>query len=138
MVALSLNAPQQVKAGEQFKVALRLKADGGLSSLPFQLSFDAGAFQVIEVAEGPYFKQNGAETNISTNVDQSGGKIFGTVIRNAHVGAQGDDHFAVITMKALPGKTQGAVAVLLATPLSGAGRALSAQIPGPVSIPIVN
>lgn len=137
-ISLAWQAPSQVKAGEQFKVALRMKADGGLSSLPFQLAFDTNSFQVVGVAEGDYFKQNGGDSNISTNVDPAAGKVFGTVVRSGMKGAYGDESVAIVTFKALSGKPQGAISLLAATPISPSGKTVSPTLPAPLSITIAN
>lgn len=125
-INLAWQGPAQVKVGEQFKVALRLKSDGALRSLPFQVGFDVSALQVIEVAEGGFFNQDNAKTNFTSNVDASGGKIFVGVVRSGVEGAKGDDNVVVITFRAIAPK-QGEVKLLAATPVG-----TSDKVPAPV------
>lgn len=135
---LSWQGPNQVKAGDKFKVALRLKTDGGLRSLPLQLGFDPAAFQVVEVSEGPFFKQNDAKTSLSSNVDPATGKVFASVVRSGVDGAQGEDNVIVLTLRALVAKPQAELKLLSAAPVSAGQKSLSATLPAPYVINITN
>ncbi|WP_034303818.1 cohesin domain-containing protein [Herbaspirillum sp. RV1423] len=117
-IALQWQGPKQAKVGEQFKLALRVKSDGGLRSLPFQLGFDPAALQVVEIAEGPFFKQDGGQSSISSNVDAKSGKAFVSVVRSGVEGVQGDDAIAVLTFRVLDAKGPTEVKVVSATPVS--------------------
>lgn len=136
-INLAWQGPAQAKVGEQFKVALRLKSDGGLRSLPFQVGFDASALQVIEVAEGGFFKQENAKTNFTSNVYQAGGKIFVGVGRSGVEGAKGEDSVAVITFKAVAPK-QGEVKVLAATPVGTGDKTPAPALPDPYVVSVGN
>lgn len=128
-ISLFWQGPKQIKAGEQFKVALMLKADGGLRglrSLPFQLGYDPAALKVVEVAEGEFFKQNAAKTSFTSNVDIAGGKIFVGVVRAGSQGAAGENSVATITFKALTPHAKTEVKLLSVTPV-GVGD----KMPGP-------
>jgi general secretion pathway protein D len=138
MIALNWKGPNQVKAGEQFKVSLKMKSDGEVRSLPFQLSFDPAAFQVLEVTEGPFFKQNDAQTSLSSNVDASAGKVFVSIVRSGNDGARGEDDVAVLTIRALTAKLQAEIKVLTATPVSTGDKNVVPALPAPFVINIVN
>ena len=116
-IGLSWQGPKQVKAGEQFQLALMLKANGGLRSLPFQMAYDPSALKVVEVAEGGFFKQNNAQTSFTSNVDVAGGKIFVGVVRPGSDGAAGESSLATITFKALAPQPKAEVKLLTATPV---------------------
>lgn len=137
VIALSFQGPNQVKVGEQFKIAVRMKADGGLRSLPFQLGFDPTALQVIEVAEGLFFKQNDAKTSISSNVDPGAGKVFASVVRSGVDGAKGEDNVVVLTLRALAPK-QAEIKMLTAAPVSVGDRSIVPNIPAPFVVNITN
>lgn len=135
MIALSFQGPNQVKVGEQFKLALRMKTDGGLRSLPFQLGFDSSALQVVQVTEGTFFKQNDATTSISSNVDPTAGKVFASVVRSGVDGARGEDNVVVLTLRALAPK-QAEIKLLSATPIAVGDKSVAPSIPAPFVIDI--
>jgi general secretion pathway protein D len=137
-IALSLQGPSQVKVGEQFKVALRMKADGGMRSLPFQLGFDPAAFQVVNVTEGEFFKQNEAQTSFSSNVDTSAGKAFVSVVRSGIKGARGEGDVAVLTLRALAAKPQAEIKLLSTTPIAVGGKTVAPAMPAPLAITVSN
>jgi len=116
-IGLSWQGPRQVKAGEQFQLALMLKANGGLRSLPFQMAYDPNVLKVVEVAEGGFFKQNNAQTSFTSNVDVADGKIFVGVVRPGSEGAAGESSLATITFKALAAQPKAEVKLLTATPV---------------------
>jgi general secretion pathway protein D len=137
-VALSLQGPSHVKVGDEFKVALHLKADGGMRSLPFQLGFDSAAFQVVNVTEGGYFKQNDVQTSFSSNVDPGAGKAFVSVVRSGTKGARGEGDVAVLTLRALAAKPDAQVRLLSTTPIAVGGKTVAPSIPAPLSISVDN
>lgn len=116
-IGLSWQGPKQVKAGEQFQVALMLKANGGLRSLPFQVAYDPAALKVVDVVEGEFFKQDGGQSNFTSNVDVVGGKIFVGVVRPGSEGAAGEKGLATITFKALMPQPKAEVKLIAATPV---------------------
>ena len=138
VIALSWQGPGQVKAGEQFKLALRMKADGGLRNLPFQLGYDPAALQVVDVSEGAFFKQNDAKTSISSNVDPGAGKVFVSVVRSGVGGARGEDNVAVLTLRALAAKQQTEVKVLSSTPITVGDKTVAPTMPPPFVVNIAN
>lgn len=137
-LALSLQGPGQVKVGEEFKVALRLKADGGVRSLPFQLGYDPSVLQVVSIAEGPFFRQRDAQTSMSNNVDQTAGKISVSVVRSGTDGAAGEDSVVVLTMRALSTKQPAELRLLMSAPVVVGGKSLTPAVPVPFSVNVVN
>ncbi|CAN5905132.1 tetratricopeptide repeat protein [soil metagenome] len=117
-IELSWHGPAQAKVGEQFKVALLVKSQGELRSLPFQVNFDPKLLQVIDVTEGGFFRQDGAKTNFVSSVDQSGGKINVGIDRPAAGGAKGEETIAIVTFKALSATASSEVQLLPGTPRS--------------------
>lgn len=137
-ISLSWDGPNQVKVGQQIKVALKMKADGGVRSLPFQVGFDTTAFEVVEVAEGPFFKQNGVKTSMSSNIDPKGGKVFVSVVRPGLEGAKGEDSVAVLTLRAIAAKPKAEIKLLSVTPVTVGDKAVSAMLPPSFAIDVVN
>jgi len=137
-IKLTWQGPNQVKVGDQFKVALRVNTDGGLRSLPFQASFDASALQLLEVSEGGFFKQNEAKTNFSSNIDQAGGKVFVGVSRSGIDGARGEESVVVLTFRATAAKPQADIKLLTTTPIIVGEKNVTPNLPAPLSVTIAN
>lgn len=135
-IGLSWQGPKQVKAGEQFQLALMLKANGGLRSLPFQIAYNPAALKVVEIAEGGFFKQSGAETSFTSNVDIAGGKIFVGVVRSGSDGAAGENRLATITFKALAPQPKAEVKLLTATPIGVGDKVPSPDMPDAYAVSI--
>ncbi|MDN2709882.1 type IV pilus secretin PilQ [Janthinobacterium sp. SUN118] len=137
-VSLQLQAPEQVKAGQQFKLAVRIKSDGDLRNLPLQIAYDTTAFQVVGVEEGGFFKQNGGQSTLSSNVDATTGRIFASVLRSGTAGARGEDVAAVITLKALKANPKAEVRILSSTPITVNNRTIEPVMPAPLAIKVVD
>lgn len=135
-VSMSWQGPTQAKVGEQFKLAVKLKADGSLRSLPFQLAFDATALQAVEISEGDFFKQNNGITTFSSNIDQASGKLFVTAARSDVSGASGEDVVAVVTFRALAAKPQAEVKVLAAAPIIQGDKPPATAMPAPYVVTV--
>ncbi|MRR58954.1 MAG: general secretion pathway protein GspD [Deltaproteobacteria bacterium] len=134
-VELSWQGPSQVKVGDTFKVALRLKSDGTLRSLPFQAAFDSSSLQAVEITEGGFFKQDGGTTSFSSNIDAANGKVFVSVTRSDVEGAVGDDAVSVLTLRALAAKAPAELKLLSASPIVQ-GEKPATLLPPPYSVTI--
>jgi len=115
-----------------------MKADGGMRSLPFQLGYDPKVFQVLDIAEGGFFKQNDTKTSLSSNVDVVGGKIFVSVVRAGVEGAKGEDDVAVLSLRALAPATQSDISLLSSSPVSVGDKTVTPAIPAPFSVNVSN
>lgn len=135
-IGLSWQGPQQVKAGDQFKVTLMLNADGGLRSLPFQLAYDPAALKVVEVAEGDFFKQNAAKTSFTSIVDVETGKIFVGVVRSGGDGAAGEDSLTTLTLKALTAQSKSEIKLLKVAPVGVADKLPGPELPDAYAVSI--
>jgi general secretion pathway protein D len=138
MIGLNWQGPQQIKVGDQFKLTLKMKTDGGVRSLPMQLGYDPSVLQVMEITEGPFFKQNDATTSISKNIDANTGKMFVTVVRSGNDGAIGEGDVVTIAFRALAAKPTTEIKVLSAAPVSMGNKAITPMLPPPYSINISN
>lgn len=137
MISVNLQGPTQAKVGDTFKVAVKVKSDGGVRSLPLQLSYDKTALQVVQIGEGAYFKQGEAQTSISSNIDQEAGKAFISVVRSGTDGAAGEGEAVVLTLRALSAKAA-EVKVLMAAPVSVGDKPITPAFPAPHVITISN
>lgn len=135
-VIMSWQGPAQVKVGDQFKLTLKAKSDGSLRSLPFQASYDPAAFQVVEISEGAFFKQNDGSSTFTSNVDPANGKFFVSATRSAADGAAGEDSIAVVTLRALSAKAKADITLLAASPLVEGDKPPTAPLPAPHSVAI--
>lgn len=111
-VALSWQAPTQVKAGEQFTAVLRVQSGVALTGLPALVAFDPQSLQVVSVQEGDFLKQAGAQTQFSQRVDAAQGKVFAAGVRqggNGPVsGINGVGSILSVTFKVLKAPVGGA------------------------------
>ena len=136
-IALTWRGQGSVKVGDQFKVALHMKANGGMRSLPLQIGIDPKLFQVLSVTEGGFFKLNDGKASLSSNIDVAAGKVFVSVVRSGMDGAKGDDDVAVLTLRALaPG--QGSITLLQSSPLSIGDKTVPPSIPAPFAVTVSN
>jgi len=134
-IALSWRSASAVDGTQE--LALQMKADGTVRSLPLQIAFDPAAVQVLGLQEGAYFKRDGANTTFSSSVDAQKGRIFVTAVRNDSAGAPAGE-FAVFTIKVRP-IGQGAVGqanradwkVISAEPIVSGGERPVVMLPAP-------
>ena len=137
-VELSWQGAKEVKKGESFQLALKLKSDGGLRGLPFQVAYDPAVLKVVEIAEGEFFKQDNGQTSFASNVDVAGGKIFVGVTRSGSGGAAGEQALSTITFKALVGTPKTEVKLLSATPVGVGNKVLNPELPDAFALSVEN
>jgi general secretion pathway protein D len=128
-VLLSWDGPAKVKAGEEFKLALKVKADGSIRSLPLQLGYDPQMLQVTDIEEGTFFGQNNGKTSFSKNIDAANGKAFVSVARSDVNGANGEGVAMYIKARALTDVSASAVKVLQASAITQSGVQPTVSIP---------
>lgn len=89
--ALSFDVSNKdLKVGDTATVTVKLKADGGIRSLPLQIGFDAKLLQVQKVTEGSYFKQGDNPSVFSSTVSEADGKVYVSAASTNFRGAKGD------------------------------------------------
>lgn len=136
VIEIQLQGSGQIKVGEEFKLAIRLKADGAIRSLPFQLGFESAALQVLDIKEGEFLQRNGGQATISSNVDSAAGKAFVSVVRSGNDGVAGDASVAVLTLRALAPRQSTELRMLSATPITGTGATVVPRLPAPFVLKI--
>lgn len=139
-IGLAWSAPRQVKMGESFEARLALKSDGGIKSLPLQLSYDKSRFALQEIAEGPYFVRGEEKTPahlFSRNIDAAAGKAFVSIARTAGDGMRGEDAVVVLKLKALSTAGNGQIQLLAVSPVTVGQNTPAVSLPEPVSIEVI-
>jgi general secretion pathway protein D len=136
-VGLTWEGPKEIKRGESFQLKLKLKANGGLRGLPFQVAYDPAALKVADVAEGDFFKQDNNQTSFASNVDADSGKIFAGVTRSGPDGAAGERNLSTITFQALADTPKTEVKLLAATPVGVGNQVFTPLLPEAFAIMIV-
>ncbi|MFA6072299.1 MAG: secretin N-terminal domain-containing protein, partial [Janthinobacterium sp.] len=69
---LNWQGPRQVKIGETFSLQLIMQSDQPVVNVPLTIGFDSQILQVVNVAEGIFLKQGGAQTTFNYQVDPKG------------------------------------------------------------------
>lgn len=129
LAGLTWQGAKEVKKGEEFQLALRLKADGGLRSLPFQMGFDPAVVRVLKVEEGEFFRQNNGQSSFTHHIDIENGKIFVGAVRAGSDAVAGEESLALITFKAVKPITETSIRLLAATPVSGGDKQPELSLP---------
>jgi general secretion pathway protein D len=96
----SFQAPLEVKVGEAFTVNLQLASATPLRGAPLEIAFSPQMFDVLEVAEGDFFKQEGGVTSFTHSINVNTGRIGVGVLRNDATGAIGQATAVVLRLKA--------------------------------------
>lgn len=98
---LAWSGPADVKVGEVFEVTLNLRSGIPMRGLPTQIGFPKGSFEVVDVVEGGFFKQDGSVTSFSKSVAADAGRVHAGAIRNSPNGASGAGAVVTLRLKAL-------------------------------------
>ncbi len=64
--------PRQVKLGDTFSLQMVAQSDQAVTGMPVKLAFDPQYLQVVNINEGIFMKQGGAQTNFVQQVDPKG------------------------------------------------------------------
>ncbi|MFG6433457.1 cohesin domain-containing protein [Roseateles sp. LYH14W] len=100
-VTLSLSGPNAVAVGDVFDVKLNLKATATLRGLPFEVLFPPGHLQLLDVAEGEYFRRDGSVTGVAKTGESKDGRISVGILRREATGASGEGVVATLKFKAI-------------------------------------
>jgi len=126
---LRWEGPKQVKAGNDFEVALKLTSAQPVRTLPLQLEYDAKLLEPLAVRPGELF----AEGRFTYRVNPNGSIFVGA---SAGVAAPTDADFVVVTFRSL--RSGNAELRLSAVALQGAaGRAIAHESPAAFRTAIV-
>jgi general secretion pathway protein D len=85
-VSIRVSAPAAVKQGEQFAAEIFAADADGLTSAPLTVVFDPVFIEVITVAEGELFKNDGKSATFTYKIDNKVGQVSVTLLRDAASG----------------------------------------------------
>jgi len=127
-VLASWAAPGEVTVGTEFMVTLNLSSGAALRGAPVELSFPAQSLEVLDVAEGGFFKQSGATTSFTQTVNTMTGRIGAGILSNDSNGATGQGSLLQLRLKA---KAAGPVdlGVTSLKPIAVSGAAAVGELP---------
>jgi general secretion pathway protein D len=112
--------PQEVKAGEQFSLVLRIQSDSLVRSMPLMLSYDVATLQVTEVLEGDFLKRGSAQTTFSNRIDPVQGRVHIATVRSSNAGqdpgVNGDGTLVTVVFRAVRSSDLSRIQLLSATP----------------------
>lgn len=134
--SLTWVGPQQAKVGESFKVSVAIKTGSALRGLPLQIGYDASVLDVIEVAEGGFFRQGGAKSRFATNVDAAAGRIFIGASYSEGDGASGEAEIASVTFRAKAPQPKAEFRILAATAIGPGGAPANVSVPSAMIVSI--
>jgi general secretion pathway protein D len=106
--SLILLGPGRVKVGEEINVAIKVHGMNGLFSAPLFVTFDQNLFDLVNVTEGDFLKQEGQSTVFSTNpVPGKGELMIGYKQGVGGSGISGEGTLFTVTFRAkAPGTAQ--------------------------------
>lgn len=87
---LAWAGPTAVKAGDVFAIQLVMTSPTALRGFIADLSYAADQLEVVEIGEGTFFKQGGAQTHFTQSVDVSAGRLSAGILRKEATGATGE------------------------------------------------
>ncbi|WP_300335732.1 secretin N-terminal domain-containing protein [Accumulibacter sp.] len=127
--------PTQLKAGDTLALQLVMQADRPVVSLPLAIGFDPRVLQVVDVSEGGFLGQGGAQTSFTYRVDP-GGQVLMTATRSGAGGATAPDVVATVNFRAVaPGDSR--IELITIAPVAAGGGTISANLPGPHVLTVV-
>jgi len=134
-VEVSLSAPAEVKVGDTFEMPVQVKSGFLLRGLPIEVAYDHTRLALLDWAEGPFLKANGATTSVSRTSDTASGSASLGILRNTPDGASGEGVLATLKFKAIAAG-QAQVRVTRITPL-GVDRIIEPPAPpAPIAVAI--
>lgn len=126
--------PTQTKVGDTFAVQLVMQAEQPVVSVPIAIGFDPRLLQVVDVSEGGFLRQGGAQTSFSYRVDP-GGQVVMTATSSGNAGATAPDAIVTMNFRALAAGAA-RVELITAAPVGNGGSTVSAVLPGPHAVAI--
>jgi general secretion pathway protein D len=120
-LALTWMAPAEARVGDEIKVTLNGNAPDPLVSLGLVLRYDSASLQVLKVEEGSLFREGGAATTFTENVNAGAGRIVANVKREVETGTKGTGSVLTVTFKVTAKSDRSQIQLLSASPISQAG-----------------
>ena len=120
VATLAWRGPAQARLGDTVELQLLLNAMPGLRGLPVDLAFDPKRLQLVDAAEGDYFRRDGALTAFSQSLDAAVGRLRIGVLRNQATLASGEATLLSLKFKTLAAG-QASISVSGAVPVTLGG-----------------
>mgnify|MGYP002364133909 FL=1 len=124
----------QAKVGDTFAVQLVMQAEQPVVSVPIAIGFDPRLLQVVDVSEGGFLRQGGAQTNFSYRVDP-GGQVVMTATSSGSAGATAPDAVVMMNFRALAAGAA-RIELITAAPVGSGGSTVSAILPASHAVAI--
>ena len=132
---LQWSGPADAKPGDIVALKLLLDSAAPLRGMPLELAFSKDKLQLLDVAEGEYFKQDGSPTSFSKSGDGKDGKLNAGVLRNQANGVSGQGTVLTLRFKTLAAGT-GEVRIVNAQPITLGAGASTPVLPQPWTVQI--
>lgn len=112
--------PKEVKTGEAFVAELQLASGTQFRGVPFEIAVPS-QWEVLEVNEGAFFRQEGATTSFTQSINAENGRIGAAILRSDASGATGQASVISLKLKAkAPGNAELRVTSFKPVTLGGA------------------
>lgn len=99
-IQVTWQAPAEVKAGAEFVVTLHLASGSPLRGAPLEVAFPSQALEVLDVSEGPFFKQSSAATSFTHAINTTAGRVSAGILTNDANGVAGQGGVLQMRLKA--------------------------------------
>jgi general secretion pathway protein D len=100
-------APIESKVGETFNVNVLVASTHSLRGVPLEIAFPPEMLEVVEIQEGPYFKQANGLTSFSHGVNAETGRLSASVSRSDAGGSAGEASMLTLRLKSkAPGSAE--------------------------------
>lgn len=131
-LTLSWEGPDQLRAGEEGIVVLRVSGAQPLRSSTLQLAYDPAVLQISEVSEGDFLSQGNATTTFAPRLDEQSGRLYVALSRADSRGATGEGGLLSLRVRALaPSETAEPIRLLTFSAVGQGNRLVSAPLPVP-------
>jgi general secretion pathway protein D len=126
----------QVKSGDNLKLALKISSQSGIVNLPLQIKYDPECFSVVDVSPGTFMAQGDIKADFNKRILAENGMIFVTQNRSGSLGSQGEGEVLQLELHALKPVQNSLITVLPTVPLGLNQRSQKTTDPVPLSITV--
>lgn len=131
------DGPSEVKAGDFFKMKLKVSSGAPISRLPVQIAYDTAVFTPVEVLPGKFMRQGDVVVDSVQRIETAAGMIFLTQERSGKIGASGEGELFEVQFRALKAADSSFISVLPTLPLGPDQKALGQAGPTQVGISVL-
>ena len=113
---LNWDGPASVKAGDSFKLVLKVSSPQAVASIPLQVTYDPAVFELINAAPGKFMAQGNTLVETSKRIEAGSGSVFMTQTRSGKTGASGAGDLLELEFRALKAASDSPINALPASP----------------------